>query len=100
MIWISRQSPDLLRRNLHNSPHLVQPQPVINCLNDSRDRAELLAGPDCHSPEASLAEQHQPEFTAHPNVLPQPSNNLHSTNIEPIPLPVSGNLFSVQYIYS
>src|SRR5260370_38908721 len=98
MIWISRQSPDLLRRNLHNSPHLVQPQPVINCLNDSRDRAELLACRDCHSPEASLAGQHQPEFTAHPNLLPQPSNNLHSTNIETIALRVRGNLASVKNI--
>src|SRR5437773_6040167 len=99
VIWISHESPDLFRGNLHNSPHLVQPQPVINCFNDSGDRTELLACRNCHSPEASLAEKHQPEFTAHPDVLPKAANDLNSTHIETIVLRVRADLFSIKYIH-
>ena len=84
MIWISHESPDLFRGNVHYSPHFVQPQPVINCFNDSGDGTELFASGNCHFPEVSVAEKHETQFTAQPDVAPKAANDSYSTRIEPI----------------
>src|SRR5262249_17460585 len=78
-----------------NSPHLVQPQPAIGCLDDAGDRTQGLAG-NSHSPEPSLAEKHQSKVTAHPGVLPTATNDVNVTHVKPIILGVNGNLCSVK----
>ena len=80
---------------MHNSSHLVQPQPAAGCLDNAGDRTEWLAPGTIQSPESSLIEQCQSEFTADPDVLPLTANDLNPADVRPVGSSVYGSLSSI-----